>query len=120
MILRIVPELTEDRIANAGSNVKLLDYKSFNDITIHPFIATREWERVEVELAKGIRGGFLKEVITRINVVKVILCEGVEIDFEIVSRLTEMFPSMSGHLKKAYMQNEDVISLLKEGDVLVG
>lgn len=118
MILAIVPESSSTYIKECPPNVKAIDYRTFNSLEVHPFIATNVWERVEITLGKGIRGGFIKQVLTKGNVVKAIIPKDLELDFEIVSRLMEIFPMIASELRRAYMKKEVIKEiLLREGAI---
>lgn len=114
MVLAIIPELKSEIVRDAPSNIKLIDYKAFNSPEIHPFIATNKWDRVDVVLGKGIQSGYLKQVLTKCNIIHAIIPSDLEIDFEIVSRLSEIYPEAAAKLRKAYMQKEDIKPILIE------
>lgn len=116
MILSIVPVVTDEIARTAPPNVKLIDYQSFNSLEIHPFIATHLWERVEVVVTKGIRASYIKQVLTKCNIVSAKIPEGTELDYEVISRLCEIYPHISSELKKAFMSKKGVRDiLLREG-----
>lgn len=118
MILKIVPDLDSSRVLSTPPNVKLLDYKSFNMLEVHPFIASNNWEEIQVVIGKGIISGYLKEVITRSNVVKAIIPQNTELTFELVSRLMELYPGIANKLRVYSMSKKDVTPLLKEVGVI--
>lgn len=116
MILSIVPELTDEVILNAPTNVKVLDYHSFNSLEVHPFIAVNSWDKVEIVLSKGIKSGYIKQLLKKDNIITAIIKKDTVIDFEIISRLGEIYPESFAALKKAFMKKEDIKPILsKEG-----
>lgn len=116
MILAIVPDIASERVLNSPPNVKLIDYNTFNTLEIHPFIATNEWEYIEITVGKGIHSGYIKQILTKGNVLKAIIPKDTELDYEILSRLMEIYPLVSTELRTAYMQKKDVKEiLLREG-----
>lgn len=119
MILSIVPEMTEDIVKDCGPNKKLMDYKMFNDIECHPFIATHNWELVEVVIDKGIMAGYLRQVISCTQNIRVIIPKSTSIDFYAISRLIELYPDMAATLRAAYVQKKDVTGILKERGVII-
>lgn len=117
MILSIVPELSSDVILSAPSDVKVIDYRMFNSLEIHPFIANYVWEYIEITLSRGIRAGYIKQLLVKSNILKARIPSSVNIDFEIVSRLMEIFPNSAARLRKAYLYKEDIKSILLEEGV---
>ena len=121
MILSIVPELTDEVVLNSPHNVKVIDYKAFNSLEIHPFIATHLWERVDIVLGKGIKSSYITQVLTRCNIVSAIIPNGLNIDYEIVARLSEIYPNIASELRRLYIQKKDIKSLLlREGVTFEG
>lgn len=116
MILRIVPSIDDEIVVKAGSNVKLMDYLSFNDISSHPFIATNVWEYVEVVLDDKIRQGYIKQLLTKDNIVIPILKKDATISNKMLLLLIECVPFKKRELRTAFYKKQDIISVLeKEG-----
>jgi hypothetical protein len=116
MILSIVPEVTDKYARECPPNVKAIDFNTFNTIEIHPFIATQPWEKIEIVMGKGIRGGYIKQVLTKCNIIKIKIPKDLELDFEILSRLMEVFTTSSSELRSAFMKKQGVREiLLREG-----
>lgn len=116
MILAIVPESSSTYIKECPPNVKAIDYRTFNSLEIHPFIATNKWERIEITLGKGIRSGYIKQVLSRGNVLKAIIPKDLDLDFEVISRLTEILPMVASEIRRASMKKEGLREiLLREG-----
>ena len=118
MILYIVPELSTDVVVNCPVNYKVIDYKVFNDLCIHPFIATNIWDKVVIKLDKGIKTGFIKQVLLKDNIVEIHISNNTEIDFEIVSRVCEVLKDKVALIKKTFMSKGDVKSILIEEGVI--
>ena len=119
MILKIVPEVTEEVINSKEPNEKLFGYKEFNDITVHPFIATNNWECIRILLNKGIHSGYIKQLVVVKNRLEVFIKDDTQLDFEIISRCCEVFPDKAPIIKKTYMSDKDNLkSLLKEVGVI--
>lgn len=118
MILAIVPDSSSTYIKSCPPNVKAIDYRTFNSLEIHPFIATNKWERVEITLGKGIRGGYIKQVLAKGNVLKAIIPKGLELDLEISLRLVEILPMISSEIRRASMKKEDLRSILEREGVI--
>lgn len=116
MILSIVPVLTDELILSCGPDVKLIDYKMFNDIAVHPFIATNKWDSIFIIIAKGIRGGYIKQLLTRCNIVnvKISLSDCTSNDFEIIQRLMEVYPDSASLLRSSFMKKNDISGILKK------
>lgn len=119
MILCVVPEITDMVVRSAPTNVKLLDYKSFNSVEVHPFIATNTWDRIEVVVGKGIISGYIKQVLSVGNVVVARIPKDFKIDFETVSRISEIYPNVAAKIRKAYLQKQDIIPILKEEGAVI-
>ena len=120
MILSIVPVVTDELARTVPADVKLIDYHAFNSLEIHPFIATHPWDRVEVVISKGIKANYIKQVLTRCNIVSAKIPEGTALDYEIISRLCEVYPHIAVELKKAYMSKQDVKAILVREGVTFG
>lgn len=118
MILSIVPVLTEEIAKNGPANVKYIDYRTFNDIHIHPFISTNTWECIEVTVAKGIVPGYIKQVLTRVNNVVARIPKDTEFNFTIISLLMEIYPSIGNELRKRFMGRIDSMDILKEAGAI--
>lgn len=114
MILSIIPEFKDEIILNSPPNVKLMDYKMFNTIEVHPFIATNNWDRIDITLGKGIQGGYIKQVLTKCNVVKVTIPKDFVFDYESVMRLTEIYTNIASEIRSHYMKKQDMKELLTE------
>lgn len=115
MKLKIVPEITPE-MSMENSGVKLLSYKEFNDICCHPFIATHPWSEVDITLGRGIKAGYIKQLITRCFAITLRISKEQDIDFNIISLVTEARPAIAAELRKLFMQGGDIKTfLLKEG-----
>lgn len=118
MILSIVPEMTTECILSSPPDVKVIDYRTFNTLEIHPFISTNNWDHIEIVLGKGIHSGYIKQVITKCSIIKAIIPKGLELDLEIISRLMEIKPVAAAEIRSAYMKKKDIKDiLLREGVV---
>ena len=112
MILNIIPEFNDKDILNSLPNVKLIDYKTFNTLEIHPFIATNNWEKINIVVNKGIMSGYIKQVLTKCNIISAIIPKDLVFDYEIVLRLIEIYPNISYELRSAYMKRQDIKEVL--------
>lgn len=118
MILSIVPEVTDEYALNCPTNVKAIDYRTFNTLEIHPFIATNTWEQIEIVIGKGMISGYIKQVLTRCSIIVARIPKDLVIDFEIISRLMEIYPNSASELRGAYMKKQSIKDiLLREGAV---
>lgn len=116
MILAIVPESSSTYITSCPPNVKAIDYRTFNSLEIHPFIATNQWERVDITLGKGIRSGYIKQVLSKNNILRATIPKDLELDLEIISRVTEILPMVASEIRKAFMSKQGLREiLLREG-----
>lgn len=116
MILAIVPESSSTYIQSSPPNVKVIDYRTFNSLEIHPFIATNKWDRIEITLGKGIRSGYIKQVLAKENVLKAIIPKDLVLDYDIVSRLMEIYPMVSSEIRSSFMKKQGLREiLLREG-----
>lgn len=115
MILRIVPEIESCE----DLNVKLIDYNTFNFPEVHFFIATGNWDVIEVHLKqKGLIKGYLSQVISRSSIIKVKLLE--DVDENMLFLLRELYPEQAPYLRRAFFNSpSDVVSLLREQGVLI-
>ena len=110
MNLLIVPTLEDEIVKNAPSDVKVIDYRSFNDISMHPWIATTNWDCIEIVLGKGIIGGYIKQVLTVHHKIKaIILDEEILKEFDAVCMLMEIYPNIAVELRKAYMVDRNTV-----------
>lgn len=118
MKLLIVPELTEDSLINANPDEKVIDYKMFNSLEFHPFIATNTWDKVIIKLKQGLMSGYIKQLLSKNNVIEIILDNNTEIDYDLINKLIEVFPNKCTDIRRLYMSKKDIIPLLKEVGVI--
>lgn len=118
MILSIVPEVTDAILRDCPPSTKVISYKTFNDLSIHPFIATHSWDSIEVVIGKGMLGGYLKQVLTKCNVINAHIPKDLVLDYEAVSRLIEIYPTVAAELRSTFMAKEDMIPILKKVGVV--
>lgn len=119
MVLCIVPDATEEVVRNAKPNEKVIDYRTFNSVEIHPFIATTPWDGVKVVVGRGIVDGYLKQVVTLTNQVTVIYKKGTEVTYEIIKRLQELLPNNAPVLRKMFLQKQDIVPYLMSVGVII-
>lgn len=116
MILKIIPSILINN--EFDPSCKVIDYNMFNDISFHPFIATNIWEKVVIVLDKGIRNGFIKQVLSKGNIVEFIVPSGVNINYDILNKFIEVYPDISIELRQSFMSGKDIKDILiKEGVV---
>lgn len=118
MILHIVPEITDDVIKGNDVNIKLMDYNTFNLVEVHPFIVTTTWEKIIITLQKGIKAGFLSQVIKLKAPIQIIIKNETTIDYELIMRLGELLHDKSIHLRKLYSTKDNIKSFLQQEGVI--
>lgn len=88
-----------------------LSTEMLNITSTHMFIASHVWEEITIELDDIILPHYLHCISFATNNIKVKLPE--KITAATVQQLTELFPSKSGLIRKAFMMTGDVEGVLE-------
>lgn len=108
MILRIIRDATDSIEQDTG------EYQITPSMLImkgtHVFIASREWDEIQIELTDDIPLGSLKHLSSKAKSIKVVLPEAV--NNHAMQLCTELYPDKAGTIRKRFMMKEDISELL--------
>lgn len=106
MILRV-----DDTDNAVDENTYTLKPNLLQDKAVHLFIASNEWELLDIKLTDDIPQDTLKYVITKCKDVKVRKCS--TINKHTMHLLCELYPDKAGIIRKNFMLGRDVWEVLK-------
>lgn len=86
-----------------------LTQEQFSTKAYHPFIATREWDAITVELSENTPRGIIRELLP-LGAIRVRVTDSMMEDMPILllQLLCEVFPDNVGELRMLYMKDKEV------------
>lgn len=93
MVLKIT-----DSSKTYGLNICVMTLEEFSRKESHLYIATENWERIEVDICEKTPAGYLNQMSVKCPIVPVVL----EINPKVLMRLCEMYPNDRAYLRSHY------------------
>ena len=93
---------------------KIIDYKTFSEMFIQPFIASTKWEEIIVNLdgTNAIGRGFFGGIAMLGVPIKVIFTGNVTA--HTIFYLTELFPNIAAKIRKTFTEQDSIPTLLQQ------
>lgn len=88
-----------------GINTYKLSLFDFSQKEYHPFIATQEWDRVEIDLNEDTPKGIIRQLTQNIRVVPIFDKENITV--KVMQLLCELLPDYSANLRSLYLKNKE-------------
>ena len=95
--------ISDDKDTEAQLNVERIGIEEFNDIMVHPYISSKSWEAIIIDLDDRIHSGYISQIVKSRNFIIVPRIIR-QVTKKQVLILTEIYPDMMTALVKAYAQ----------------
>lgn len=108
MILRIEDReyLPDDIDPFVTQGVKLINVATFNDKRMHPWLASNTWDEIVLKLDPKLNYGYIKQLLMRISVIKLIIPMKLNFDATVLNILTAVYPNSAAALRNYFVKKD--------------
>lgn len=99
MILKVT-----DNNVDYGMNIYKMSLFDFGQKEYHPFIATQEWEKIEIDLNENTPRGIIRQLIKNMTVIPIF--DKSNISVRVMQLLCEIVPDSAGELRASFLKDK--------------